>query len=191
MIEVELVKLLADRQGGPEPAHDVPLFSGNLTAIPTTTSAICRLAVRKLLAILHHHGYPTRGGKDQLTIRVYLLRHNHQHAMFAKEERELQQLVNILQELVLTEREANLLHIKKRRTFSTDSVPTATQQLHIPGIELCELHNVLNPLLAHVAITNQVRNNNKSPTISGQPTIRTYGNNREELKEMIMQVGDG
>ncbi len=69
------------------------------------------------------------------------------------------------------------------------SVPAATQQLNMPGIRLCELHNVFDPLIAHVAIINQVRDHNTSPTISGQPTILAYGNNKEELKEMITQVG--
>lgn len=78
--KLHLVKLISQHNGKELPVIPV-LYSGNLSQVPTTISAISKLPVRKLRAILHHHRHLTCGQKEELVVRVCLLRHGNTRQM--------------------------------------------------------------------------------------------------------------
>ena len=53
------------------------LYSGNILSVPHTISGINRLTVAKLKAILRAHKLPYLGSKDELVLRVFMLRQGH------------------------------------------------------------------------------------------------------------------
>ena len=82
------------QQGDAEPTGYVP-YSGKVTNIPTRVSTINQLPVAKLREILHYHGFSIMGSKDQLVIRVYLLRQGQTAAIMAKEEEQIKEFTKM------------------------------------------------------------------------------------------------
>ena len=54
-----------------------------------TTTGLGMLSVAQLRAILHFHGYPFTGTKEELVILVCQLQHNKTSEMFGKEVQQL------------------------------------------------------------------------------------------------------
>ena len=61
-------------------------YSGRLSNVPRTVTVISNLTAAKLREILHFHGYPITETKDQLALRVYLLKHHQRAAATFTEE---------------------------------------------------------------------------------------------------------
>ena len=104
----ELVRLISEHSNE-APPNDVTLYSGNLKEVPTTQRALSRLSVAKLHAVLHWHNIYFFGNKAQLILRVQLLRAGRTATMFRKEEAEIRETVDIINELILEERRMVLL----------------------------------------------------------------------------------
>ena len=94
--KVELVQLISEHNNE-APPHDKALYSGEIARIPTTQAAISKLPVSKLRAILKWHGISILGSKDELILRVQLLRAGKTASIFNKEEAELRQIIEIAQ----------------------------------------------------------------------------------------------
>lgn len=73
--------------------------------MPVTTS---RLSVGVLRAILSHHDMPIHGVKDELVLRVFLLRHGKTASMFNNEEAEIRGIIDVANKLVIEERKLGL-----------------------------------------------------------------------------------
>ena len=117
----DVVELISRKRGDRDPT--VPtLYTGRLADVPKTTSAIANLPVAKLREILHYHGFTIAGNKDQLSLRVYFLRHGETAAVTAREEEQIKDMIQIYKRLVLAERELQLTsHTYRTRTYTTKS----------------------------------------------------------------------
>ena len=72
-----------------ESPPEVPiLYNGSLHSVPSTLPLITKLSVHVLRAILHTHSLLSCGNKDELAIRVYLLKHGKQ-TLYLGKKREL------------------------------------------------------------------------------------------------------
>ena len=61
-------------------------YNGDMKTIPTTLPRINKLSVQKLRAIAHQHGVLTCGTKEELSVRVYLLKHGEINCVPEREE---------------------------------------------------------------------------------------------------------
>ena len=120
----DLAKLICETKGEPcPPDYTQPLYHGKLSAVPCTTSAINKLTIHELRAILKHHGYSTIGTKDQLILRVFMLRHNKRVGITAREEEQLKDLVQLTYKLIYEQRKLSLnSHIYRKRTYTLQTV---------------------------------------------------------------------
>ena len=85
--------------------HETPLYVGDLNSIQ-----IRRLSAAKLRAILQFHNVSTLGTKDQLTLKVSLLRANRRHLIHSNELKRLLELINITNMLISREVELAILY---------------------------------------------------------------------------------
>ena len=69
----ELVKCISERNNETPPELPI-LYNGSLQSVPSTIPLISKLSVRVLRAVLHTHGLLSCGNKDEIAIRVYLLK---------------------------------------------------------------------------------------------------------------------
>ena len=116
----QLACLILEKQGellsAPSP---ISLYSGDLTTVPTTSTAINRLTIAKLRLILGHHNLPIVGSKEQLVMRVFLLRHNRTGAVSAREEGQIKDLIKLVYEIIYQQRRLHLTsHIYRKRTYA-------------------------------------------------------------------------
>ena len=94
MAKHQLAEIIAEKTGVVPPKIDTSVqYNGNLTVLPTSTSGLNHLTIAKLRCILQYHGFAPVGSKDQLVLRVYLLRHGQVTAIVAQERDQIKKLV--------------------------------------------------------------------------------------------------
>ena len=106
----QLTTLIVKKKGElppPELSHK-ELYSGALPDIPTSIAAINRLTIPVLRAILKHHKIPNIGIKENLVMRVFLLRHNRTVGITSREEKQIKDLINLVYKVILEQRK---LHV--------------------------------------------------------------------------------
>ena len=77
------------------PKFDTSLQYNFLMALPTSTSGLNHLTIAKLRCILQYCSFAPVGSKDQLVLRVYLLRHGKITAIVAQERDQIKMLVRM------------------------------------------------------------------------------------------------
>ena len=82
----QLLKLIiAKKKEQTPPEPKLIKYNGNLSTIPVSMAAIAYLTLfQKLTSILKYHHISQFGMKDQLVIRVHLLRHDRSDAAIAR-----------------------------------------------------------------------------------------------------------
>ena len=146
----------------------------------STITGISRLTIPYLRTILTHHHLPVIVCKEQLVLRVYLLRQGRKVAVTAKEEEQLKDLIDIANKVIIGQRKTNISsHIsRKRKHSSAKFVPVPT---HI--VDANKLFELFEPLL-----TNFER---RDWTCCLLPTSSvTSGSNDEEDVERMKAVGE-
>ena len=120
MAKHQLVEIVAEKTGVVPPKIDATLqYNGNLTALPTSTAGLNRLTIAKLRYILRHHGFAPIGSKDQLVLKVYLLRHVKITAIVAQERDRIKRLVGMCNQIILAQRSLHIKHhIYRRRKYT-------------------------------------------------------------------------
>ena len=82
----------------PPQAQAISLYNGDLSMVPTSVPAISYVTVPMIRSILKDHHWPVIGTKDQLVVQ--LLQHNRTDAITAREESQLEDLVNIIRQII-------------------------------------------------------------------------------------------
>ncbi len=186
----ELVQIIAEKQGERTPQLAL-LYSGNLRVVPTSTTAIGKLPVCKLRAILHYHGFPIFGTKDELVLRVFMLKHNTVDAMLAKETKQLKELIKIIQELILREKEGTLQHhVYRQRTYTNPQRESPKLDLPIKPPDLLHMFDPLVQYVDIVASTQKHRGTSlliQSKTDEQDPLLLTSDQNQQA--ELMVQTG--
>ena len=198
----ELVKLLAEKKK--ETMPDVPiLYTGDIASIPETLPAINKLTVRKLRAILHHHGILTCGAKEQLAIRVYLLKHDKHNGLFYKERKLLHDHINIAEELIFQELQLNIRSSLRSRTYGPLSKTTRNLRGEVhyergktpipppPGIDsLQELTNLFQPLKRYINIVHSAQEEKRHASSTCKTITSSVDQSpAETLHDQVIQIG--
>ena len=199
----ELVKCISETKKESPP--EVPiLYNGSLHSIPSTLPLITKLSVHVLRAILHTHSLLSCGNKDELAIRVYLLKHGKTDAIFRKEKRAFEDLIKICQELIFAELQCEISTTVTRthRTFqAVHPTPrnlqgTIVQPVEKPIVKPPEniiiqedLTELFNPLLQYLYAVAQADEKNSAQTAgTTQAKISKYLVTTT-LHDQITQIG--
>ena len=179
----DLVQLISRKRGDADPTPPTP-YSGRLVDIPNTISGISSLSVAKL--ILYYHQFPIAGNKDQLALRIYLLRQGETAAIVAREEKQLKDLIEVYKCLSFAQRKLQLCaHTYQRRTFTTKRY----HNLVAPPDDISgeNLHELFEPITNVLETQRQSRQecDQRNTTSLLQPKDRKH----LFLKEKICQVG--
>lgn len=109
LLKHQLVSLIALKNGEQLPDDSYASYSGKLDEIPTSTSKISNsLTLPFLRSILKFHNLPVSGTKDQLVMRMYLLRHNKTAAVTTREEKQMLDLISLIYKAILEQRRLNV-----------------------------------------------------------------------------------
>ena len=163
------------------------VYSGQLDSVPNSISEISKLSVYKLREILRFHNILDCSTKDELAIRVGMLKSGRAYLAFQKELEATVNLVTAVTSLIAAEKslylaDPRILH--KRRAFSTptqsslstkrprDTASIAGRRqssfLTVPrGITLDNLQEVLEPLKVELGLYEErirLANNNSGTT---------------------------
>ena len=116
----QLVEIIVEKTGVEPPEINTSLqYNGNLSSLPTSTSGLNRLTIPKLRCILQHHGYTPIGTKDQLVLRVYLLRHRQTAAIVARERCQMKNFINLCRKIILSQRSLHVKHhVYRKRKYT-------------------------------------------------------------------------
>lgn len=76
--------------------------------MPDTTTAIARLSVGKLRAILNWHHISPLGTKEELVLRLFLLKHQKTEVMFTQQEEDIRNTIDIVDKVIAAERVMNV-----------------------------------------------------------------------------------
>jgi len=102
----------------PPPVNSTSSFySGHLSSVPSTITGIGGLTIPYLRTILTHHHLPVIRCKEQLVLRVYLLRQGRKVAVTAKEEEQSKDLIDIANKVIMEQRNLNSPHIYRKRKY--------------------------------------------------------------------------
>ena len=117
----QLVKLIVEkRKQTPPPEPKLVKYNGNLSSIPSSLAALSHLTIPKLRSILKHHRISHIGAKEQLVLRVHLLRQKRSVAATAREEGQLADLVRLIYEVIRKQKELKITHhIYRKRTYAS------------------------------------------------------------------------
>ena len=189
----QLVSLITSKRGE-EPPSQSPVnseYNGNRSSIPTTTTAISRLTVAYLKSILAYHHLPVLGSKEQLVLRVYLLRHNEIAAVAAREERQLKDLIDLANKIIFEHRRLSFSsHVYRRRKYSLQASYSSFVPIpdHIKVVE--DLPHLFHPLLSLMDRThkeNKERGQSVHVLLPRKEELTEC--TEEELLERITQTG--
>ena len=139
--------------------------------VPRTIAAINHLPVAKQREVLHYHDFPILDTKDQLALRVYLLRHGQTSAIIAREEEEIKDLIRIYKVLALSQKKLQL----------NQFVPPPT------NISSANLHELFDPLVAH--LDNQRCAREEKDRMSTVHLVTGAPPTCSSIKEKVSQVG--
>ena len=115
-----------------KPPPPLPTYDGNLSRIPTTVTEIKKLSAYKLQEILRYHNTWDCGTKDELALRVGMLKWNRKYLIFHKEAEALKNIMTAVKTLLKLETEmyledAKIIH-RRRFYFSQTSASLSTSR---------------------------------------------------------------
>ena len=183
----EIASLICQRQEGMVPPSQPvqSFYSGRLSSVPPTTAGVQRLSIAKLRSILKYHNLPPYGVKDQLVVKVVLLRQGRTAAVSAREEKQLKDLIHMTNCLIHEQRYKKVTsHIYRKRTHTRVSiahfVPTP---VHVKSDS--DLKHLFEPLLNQLDLLKQHR----TELDCSAPLYQTKTNVEESNRELITEVG--
>ena len=187
----ELVRLLSEHSKE-TPIPTPPLYSGSLASVPDTTTSIARLSVGKLRAILHWHHISPLGTKEELVLRVFLLRQQKTAVMFNQQEEDIRNTIDIVDKVIKAERVMNMSltsHVYHKRRYSTS---TANDNLLIVPESLIVHNNwidLFNPLREYMQLLSQKRKESDESTLIACRSSTYQVNKEQEEVEQMKEVG--
>lgn len=138
------------------------------------------------------HNQPITGNKDNLVLRLFLLRNGRGHLVSYWEVREITKIIGMTKKAILhqiQEEVLNLSEVRRKRKYSTT---TAKKSVILPTEDSCTtetLPNLLDPLLRHLQAVASV---NKETT-EGVQSIKRYliqeGSPEQGDYESLFEIG--
>lgn len=157
----ELVSQLSAKTDKDPPPDYKPIYNGNIQSISEDIITIKKFPVTLLKFILKSHGITFKGSKDQLVLRVFLLRHRRHHFAFKSQIDEVQTTIEHATQVMYAEIEhdivnTNIIDIRRQRKYGTAeltkdksklAIPSQIQDLpDIPTTAFCDLMEYVNTL---------------------------------------------
>ena len=105
-------------------------FQGDLSQIPVAVDEMKKLPVHELKDILKFYGIPWSGSKDEIVLRVLVLRTGNTHLLLGRERQALIELITIAKHLINAQRELDVISnefLVRRRAFSTPEGPKVSE----------------------------------------------------------------
>ena len=137
------------------------------------------------------HSLPHIGTKEQLVMRVYLLRHNKSVAAAAREEEQLRDLVHVAYKTIREQRRLNITtHVHRKRKFILQKKDPHFVPLprHVKTEEDLQ-QSLFEPLLIHIN-TNRKTREEDDEKLAFKPHKTTSTKSDEKvLLQHITQVG--
>ena len=123
----ELVAKLAEEK---DADRDVCIYDRIINNVPSSVSQLHKKTVRYLRAVLSHHGILSVGTKEELIIRIGLLKCGQQQAVFSRERKALVELISMFKELLDVEGKQNRQGIltRKRANASNETSLMTTRE---------------------------------------------------------------
>jgi hypothetical protein len=134
-------------------------YSGNFEDFPSSVKDFKEWSTAQMKFVLNYHGLSTVGNKDELIIRLMLLKISRFYLAFYKEESEILKVIDAAEQLILEEREDYLIHPEDLYQVTTQSsgnhmTPTICVQ---PLLEVKTLHNMFKNLHEYIIILRSQR----------------------------------
>ena len=194
VLKHQLVRLISEAKGeDPPPSPSQPLYNGNISSLPKTVGAINHLTIPELRAILTHHGYSPIGRKDQLVMRVFLLRSNQTSAITAREEEQMKDLIELTYKVIFKQRQLNISsHVYRKRMFTlqTKSPHFIKAPPHVQSET--DLQHLFDPLLKFIEDLRAQRAKDDENVLTPCTPTTSAGvmlKDTDTLIEQIAQVG--
>ena len=186
----QLARLIYEKQGKPlPPPSSGELYSGDLSTVPTTSVAINRRTIPNLRSILKHHNLPIVGTKEQLVMRVFLLKHNKTSAVTAREEGQIKDLIKLVYEVIYQQRQLQLTsHTYRKRTYTLRS--SHHEYVTVPCTIRSEsdLNKLLFEPILNLFDTRQKHREELDRSSVFRPLVRHESVNGD-LTERLVQIG--
>lgn len=122
----ECVKRLSHKRGCAKPPPLVE-YNGDILCIPDSVTEIAKMSVYRLREILRVHNVLDSGNKDELVVRVGMVRGGRSYLAFHRELEAIRNIINATRTLIIAEKSLYLEDpkvIHKRRKFATPSGPS-------------------------------------------------------------------
>ena len=186
----QLVSLITKKRGEEEPRECSHFYTGKLNDIPKTITAINHLPVAKLREILHYHRFPILGTKDQLALRVYLLRHSQTAAITGREEEQIKDFINVFKLLIFAQKKLQLsCHTYQKRTYTTK---VYQHRVSPPSnITISNSHNLFEPLIKHLQNlrkSREAKDRESSLHLFPGASNKTNDSQMEKLKQVGAKI---
>ncbi|CAB3988424.1 Hypothetical predicted protein [Paramuricea clavata] len=171
------------------------LFSKNV-GCPTRNVhekwSLGKLSTAKLRFILNYHGLPTQGTKEELCLRLFLLRQNRYKLAFKDQEDEIKRMLRVVPGIILDQRRNALLNpadVYRKRTHYTFKKDKSF--LVVPNhLTLENIHNqMLKPIEEYLKILYNLRKERNTELIqTGQGSLVNFLSSSGNQSEDFMVV---
>ena len=155
-----LVKTIAKAEGQAQPKDFKVNYSGNLSTLPKTVAELKKLPIASLQFILRQHNLPISGKKDDLVLRLFLLRNRRSHLTSYWEVQEIKRLIGIAKTILfhqMREDVINLPDVRRRRKFISKGA-VKKSLISVPSDFTKEgLCDLFNPLLKYIETIPNVK----------------------------------
>ena len=197
-----IVKALALAQDEDVPDDFRADYKGDLGSLPKSISMLKKLPAATLQYNLKYHNLSTSGKKDNLVLRVFLLRNGRSHLASYMQVREIKDLIKLVQSLILYQ--VNCEIIDQPEVYRTRKFPgknlAKKSQIPIPyGVSKENLENLFETLLIylnhkthHSSNMNKVENTMENKTGSKEVNYEDYfevGSN-VKIRWTSQEIGD-
>ena len=190
----QLVSLIAQKKGEvPPPEPSITQYCGKVQDIPTAITRINNtMTIPHLRSILKYHDLPHIGTKEQLVMRVYLLRHNKSAAAAAREEEQLRDLIHLAYKTIREQRRLSITtHVYRKRKFTLQNKDPhfVPQPQHVQTEE--DLQSLFEPLLIQIN-SNRKKHEVADEMLAFKPQLSscdTTSTDEKVLHQCITQVG--
>ncbi|XP_045170664.2 uncharacterized protein LOC123533093 [Mercenaria mercenaria] len=194
--KIDLIKRLWENQ---EDHIYEELYTGELETVPSTISGITSMSISAIRIILAHHEVKTVGSKEELVLRLFMLKHQPDCCLDGKREG-LLDLIKMCEHFLKIQVQMELTSLDSERMFPSNKQTTTRQKVrncpiirptvqipaHVNGANLDELFSPIKDYLQE--INKQTEINTSSTSFM---CMKTPGNTIKVkwLKEEVMGTG--
>lgn len=148
-----IVKLITVANDEEPPQEFRSRYNGDFDLLPENISHLKKLPAATLQHILKYHNLPISGKKDNLVLRVFLLRHGRCYLSSYMQIREIIDFIKLIKSMIFYQMRCEIVgqpDVCRTRKFS-GSVLKNTSKIQIPdGVSSQNLEKLLDPLLLYL-----------------------------------------